>query len=102
MHIKYCESNKSTIPPKQYGERCLQYLERKFASSGEALQQLSPEQVHELRTAEHEETSTGSSSSATVVTEEPQGSPSHNKAKNTPSPGGVVGEGGDVYHSTAL
>ena len=81
-------------------------MEQKFVSSGDELQQLTPEQVQELRVVEQvQETSTvnnqaDQSLSTAVVTEEPQGSPLHNKAKNTPAPGGVADEG--VYHSTAL
>jgi hypothetical protein len=119
MHAKCCEANKSTIPPKEYGERCLDYLEQKFVSSGAELQQLTPSKVLELRELEQTEGQEGdmarrnSVRSSAVVTEGPKSaggssSPLHCKVKQqpttttvvtkTPAPDGVP----DVYHSTAV
>ena len=104
MRIKCCESNKSTVPPKEYGERCLKYLDQKFVVGAAELQQLKPEQVQELVELE-KQTSTAAkeqgeeSGQGEVMAKEPEGSPLHGKAKKTPTAGSA---GADVYHSTKL
>jgi hypothetical protein len=89
MHIKCCETKKSTIPPPEYGQRCLHYLDEKFVDSGVKLEELTQDAVQVLRESEKQGNNTPAKINTDVVTEAPQAaasSPLHG-AQKTPAAG---------------